>query len=530
MRASTVGGVLAWLLWVLCALVSAVGVYRQDALVAVQFEKLTGPLGIALVHLPVALLWDLLRRVLARWSPLVAGLLAPLLPLLLFALFWVPAVLEPASMPAARSGEVVDRQDIVLITLDTVRADRVGAIGGGPLTPEIDKLAAKGTTFTQAVTTSPVTAPAHASMFTGAEVPQHQLYSNGGRLGPDFPSFVEALRARGYRTGGFVSAHVMDRETRLHQGFHHYDDRWGFVQRMRWLPIAPYLDDGRLPPRRSGADTVDQALRWLYADDAPALLWVHLFDSHGPYAPPSQFQPSAQEMSEARRIDRETMRSTADLNRIGDNARSKVRQQTLLYESSVRWVDALVGRLVGRLRGDPIVIVVGDHGESLGEHDTYFGHGGTLWEEAVRVPMVVRWPGRFDAGDKNTELVSVRAVNRLAMQAAGLEDLAPVSPEPNVLIYTTGQEAVRGLGRAQKDNFKARQMAALRYAGGKLIARGGESVAWYDLMADPQEAMPLPVPEALAADAASLQAIVDAPPPRLSEHQRKRLEQLGYLE
>ena len=530
MRVSTAGGLLAWLLWFGCALLAATIGYRQDALVAVQWEKLTGPLGLAIIHLPVALMWDLLRRITMRWAPTVTGLAAPLLPLGLIAFLWVPALLEPVTMPAGRVAESATGQDIVIITLDTVRADRIGVIGGGSLTPEIDKLAARGTTFTQAVTTSPVTAPAHASMFTGAEVPQHALFANGARLGADFPSVIETLRARGYRTGGFVSAHVLDRESRIHQGFQHYDDRWGFVQRLRWLPFAPYLDDARKPPRRGGAETVDQALRWLYADDAPAVLWVHLFDAHGPYAPPSKFQPSPQALSEARRVDRETMRSVGDLNRIGDNARSKVKQQTLLYDASVGWVDALVGRLVGRLRGDPIVIVVGDHGESLGEHDIYFGHGGTLWEEAIRVPFVVRWPGRFESGAKDDGLVSVRAVARLGLQAGGIDPIAPVTPEPNVLVYTTGQEATRGVGRVEKDNFTARQIAALRYAGGKLLARRGEPVVWYDLAADPQEVQPLPVPEALAGDAASLQGIVEAPPPRLSEHQRKRLELLGYLE
>ena len=530
MRASTVGGVLAWLLWFGCALIAAVTCYRQDALVAIQFEALTGPLGLALLHLPVALVWDLVRRITMRWAPTAAGLVAPLLPLGLLAFLWVPSLLEPATMPAGRVAEPATAQDLVIITLDTVRADRVGAIGGGTLTPEIDKLAARGTTFTQAVTTSPVTAPAHASMFTGAEVPQHGLFANGARLGSDFPSMIESLRARGYRTGGFVSAHVLDRESRIHQGFQHFDDRWGFVQRLRWLPFTPYLDDARAPPRRSGAETVDQALRWLYSDDAPAVLWVHLFDAHGPYAPPSQFQPSPQAMNEARRIDRETMRTVGDLNRIGDNARSKVQQQTLLYDASVGWVDALTGRLVGRLRGDPIVIVVGDHGESLGEHDTYFGHGGTLWEEAIRVPFVVRWPGRFESGEKDNGLVSVRAVARLGLQAAGIDPILPIAPEPNVLVYTTGQEATRGLGRTERDSFKARQVAALRYDGGKLLARGGEAVAWYDLVADPQELLPQPVPEMLLGDAATLAGMVGAPPPRLSEHQRKRLEQLGYLE
>jgi len=525
MRASTVGGVFAWLLWCVCASAAAFGVWRQDALVAVTWEKFSGPVAFALLHLPVAFVWDLFRKVVARWAPVLAGVLAPMLPLLVLG-FWGLGLSQPSTRPAPAQSSVTDRQDIVLVTIDAVRADRVGPERG--LTPQIDAIAGRGTTFRQAITTSPVTAPAHASLLTGLEVDKHQLFANGAVV--KVPTLTESVRGAGFRTGAFVSAHVLDRESRLQAGFQHYDDRWGFLQRMRWLPISPYVDRYKLPPRRSGAETVDQALRWLYADEEPAFLWVHLFDAHGPYAPPSEFQPPVAAVQEARRIDREDMRARGSISDIGWKGKSQLRQQTLMYDSSVRWVDALVGRLVGKLRGDPVVIVVGVHGESLGEHETYFSHGGTVWEEAVRVPMVVRWPGRFETGQQNDELVSTRAVARLVLQAAGVEPIEAVSPEPSVLVYTTGQEAVRGLPPREKENYTARQTAALRYAGGKLVAKGGDPVRWYDLAADPQELTAQPVPEHLAADAASLQSLVDAPPPRLSDHQRRRLEALGYVE
>jgi arylsulfatase A-like enzyme len=173
-------------------------------------------------------------------------------------------------------------------------------------------------------------------------------------------------------------------------------------------------------------------------------------------------------------------------------------------------------------------VVVGDHGESLGEHDEYFTHGSALWEQSVHVPMIVRWPGRLEGGQTSDDLVSVRAAARVALQAAGVESPAPISPEPNVLIYTTGQEPERGVPRRSVE--PERQLAALRYHRGKLLARGGTPAAWFDLAADPGETTPLPVPAALVSDASTLEKLVNAAPPRLTDHQRRRLEALGYLE
>ena len=211
----------------------------------------------------------------------------------------------------------------------------------------------------------------------------------------------------------------------------------------------------------------------------------------------------------------------------------KWREHVLAYRACIAFIDAQVGRLLDALDHSPnkdntIVVLWSDHGWHHGEKEHW--RKSTLWEEAIRVPFVVRWPGRFESGEKDNGLVSVRAVARLGLQAAGIDPILPIAPEPNVLVYTTGQEATRGLGRTERDSFKARQVAALRYDGGKLLARGGEAVAWYDLVADPLELLPQPVPEMLLGDAATLAGMVGAPPPRLSEHQRKRLEQLGYLE
>lgn len=500
-----IGGRMALLLWAVAAVASAVAVWRTDGLVAVGFERFTGPLAFLLLHVPAAAAAELTRRLVARWLPRVASLVAPLVPAALIGLVWMRGLVEEVASPPAAAAKGAAGPDIVLITLDTVRADHVGAIGGGTLTPNLDALGARGTVFTQAITTSPVTAPAHASMLTGLDVPGHQLWEAGVTL--QTPTVVEPLRAAGYRTGAFVAAHALDRETGLHRGFHHYDDRWGIVQRLRWLPGQRSLDAFRLEPRRSGAQTVDQALRWMVQDDTPALMWVHLYDAHGPYRPPSQFQPSAEARAEARRLDREDLRAAGDVRVVGWSARTRVREQSLLYAASVQWVDALVGRLVGRLRGDPIVIVVGDYGESLGEHGYYFSHGGRTWEQIVHVPMIVRWPGRFEGGTRDDGLRSITSVAPLLRQAAGLEPVTALAPERSVLIYTTGADGGRGPDAGPVEGATG-PAAAIRYPGGKLVAHPGEAVVWYDLVADPKETNPLPVPEHLAADRVRLEQVV----------------------
>lgn len=503
-------------LWAVAAGAAAWAVWKTDALVAVGFERFTGPLAFALLHVPAAVMLELARRGAARFLPRAASLLAPLVPAVVIVVVWMPGLVDRSTSPAPRVVGKVSGPDIVLITLDTVRADHVGAISGGELTPHLDHLAGRGAVFTQAITASPLTTPAHATLLTGLEVPDHQLWVNGGTLAGG--TVVEELRAAGYRTGAFVSAHALDRETGVHRGFQHFDDRWGMVQRLRWLPLEGWFYEARLPPRRSGAQTVDQALRWVYQDDSPAFVWVHLYDAHGPYAPPSQFSPSEAAMAEARRLDREDVREASDVSVVGWTGRTRVRQQRLLYAASVSWVDALVGRLVGRLRGEPIVIVVGDHGESLGEHGYYFSHGDRVSEPVIRVPLVVRWPGRYEAGLREPGLVSTRSVAGLLLQAAGIEPVRRPGPELSVLSCTSGQDPTRSRS-GSGDREEPRPTAALRFEGEKLVARQGEPVTWYDLVADPQEEAPQPVPERLVGEAARLEKLVNAPPPRVAEHQ-----------
>jgi choline-sulfatase len=274
------------------------------------------------------------------------------------------------------------RPNVLLVTLDTTRADHIGAYGyRAGQTPNIDALAAAGVLFERAIAAAPVTLPSHVSVFTGRYPFGHGVRNNGTfTLAGDVPTLATALHGVGYRTAAFVSAFVLDRRYGLARGFDDYDDRFGVE-------------------RRAGA-TVSAAEAWLVANaraDRPFFLWVHLYDPHDPYDPPEPFRQAFAAQP---------------------------------YDGEIAYADQNVGRLVSRLRqldptGSTVVAVAGDHGESLGEHGEAT-HAMFLYESALRVPLVVSAPNRLPRGRRVT--APVRAIDL----APTLLALAGVPPLPNV--------------------------------------------------------------------------------------------------
>jgi choline-sulfatase len=250
---------------------------------------------------------------------------------------------------------------VLIVTLDTLRADRLGSYGyAGARTPALDALAARGVRFDDAITVQPLTLPAHASLFTGTFPPWHAVRDNGGfYLDEDQVTLAEVLSDRGYRTGGFVGAFVLDRRWGIAQGFDHYVDDFelGEVE-------GPGMD----AIQRRGAEVVDHALEWLrQPSDQPFFAWVHLYDPHTPYEAPEPFR--------------------SEFPRTLDGA----------YDAEVAYTDAQVGRLLDWLdsagvRDRTLVVVLADHGEMLGEHEE-MTHGFFIYEASVRIPLIVAGPG-----------------------------------------------------------------------------------------------------------------------------------------
>ena len=253
----------------------------------------------------------------------------------------------------------------MLVTLDTVRADHIGSYGYEKAeTPWLDRLAREGLRFAEASAPVPLTLPSHSSLLSGLLPPHHGLRNNGaGSLPEGTATLATFLAGEGYRTGAFVGAFVLDHRFGLARGFEVYDDE---VERD---PAA----GAALEDERPGSAVVDRALAWLgegVRKDAsrPFFLWVHLYDAHAPYAPPSPFRE---------------------------------RHPGRPYDGEIAAVDAQVGRLLQELEsrglaGGTLVAVAADHGEGLGEHGEST-HGLLLYEPTLRVPLLMRAPG-LEAG------------------------------------------------------------------------------------------------------------------------------------
>jgi arylsulfatase A-like enzyme/Tfp pilus assembly protein PilF len=252
--------------------------------------------------------------------------------------------------------------NVLLVSLDTTRADRIGCYGySAAETPNLDALAKHGILFEHCITPSAYTLPSHSSIMTGLYPPHHGIRLNGhAALADAQTTLAERLAANGYRTGAFVGAFVLDGRWGLAQGFQHYDDEFQIGPDQR-------LDLAKV--QRPADQVVDIALQWLQQDSSkPFFAWVHLYDPHTPYQPPEPFR-----------------------------SRFQSGGLSSLYDGEIAFADSQVGRLlefVDRqgLKDNTIVVIVGDHGEGLGSHGED-EHGFFIYDYAVRVPLLMRLPG-----------------------------------------------------------------------------------------------------------------------------------------
>jgi choline-sulfatase len=280
----------------------------------------------------------------------------------LFALCGLVTVIAGAFSYWAIHSRRDPRLNVLLVTIDTLRADHLGSYGyAAAETPAMDALAARGLRFSRATTVAPLTLPAHSSLMTGTFPSYHGVRDNGGfYLGDDEVTLATLLRARGYRTGGFVGAFVLDGRWGIGQGFDRYFDDFD---------LAKYrMDVGLDAVQRSGGDVVSKAMEWLDQDATrPFFGWVHLYEPHAPYDPP------------------ESIRARFPPTMIG------------AYDGEIAAADGYLGRLIDHLaRGGrldrTLVVVLGDHGESLGEHQEE-QHGFFVYDATVRIPLIIAGPG-----------------------------------------------------------------------------------------------------------------------------------------
>ena len=258
--------------------------------------------------------------------------------------------------------------NVVLITIDTLRPDHLGCYGDREArTPEIDRLAATGVVFDNAVTVVPVTLPSHVSIMTGAYPASHGVHNNGAyRLRDGAVTLATILHQRGYRTAAVVAGYPLAARFGLAQGFDTYDDRLP-PERERQIG---YREKPAADVSRAGLAFLDGAGP-SGGTTAPFFLWLHFFDPHAPYAPP---EPYAAEF------------------------------QGRPYDGEIAYADAEVGRVLERVRrpdltAHTLVILMSDHGEGLGEHGEWT-HGVFLYDATLRVPLLMSLPGTLPAGTR----------------------------------------------------------------------------------------------------------------------------------
>jgi choline-sulfatase len=251
--------------------------------------------------------------------------------------------------PAPPVPSISGPRQVVLVTIDTLRADHVGAYGyAAARTPALDRLAREGVRFDRAYATAPITLTSHASLMTGRYPPGHGARHNGMRLDLKTPTLAEAFAAAGYATAGFVAAFPLDRRFGLIKGFQTYGD------------VMPRDARGRAGNERPGRLVVDEALAWLSAHRQDRFfLWVHLFEPHAPYGNPALNRPVM--------------------------AR---------YDDDIAEADAQVARLLdglGERRSQTLIVAAGDHGEAFGEHGE-ISHSIFTYDTTLRVPLLMAGP------------------------------------------------------------------------------------------------------------------------------------------
>src|SRR5712671_7621467 len=270
---------------------------------------------------------------------------------LLLCVFLLVSTHALAATPTTRKPPI----NVILITIDTVRADHLGCYGAKDVqTPTLDALARDGIVFERAISQVPLTWPSHAVILTGLYPFQNGVQDFTGQpLDPRFRSVAQAFKEHGYATGAVVSAFVLDRSWGLARGFDFYDDAFA--------PEAFVNRDIGLVDRRAG-ESVDRALAWLKKNQLrPFFFWLHLYDPHSPYDPPEPFRSQ---------------------------------YQSHLYDGEIAYAGHELGRLLAWLKqtqlyDSSVILFLSDHGESLGEHGEH-EHGFFVYNATVHVPLIVK--------------------------------------------------------------------------------------------------------------------------------------------
>jgi arylsulfatase A-like enzyme/Flp pilus assembly protein TadD len=412
-------------------------------------------------------------------------------------------VLSPALAAAA-----TDKPNVILISLDTVRADRMGFLGSKlGLTPQLDALASQSVVFEHAYSQAPITPVSHATILTGTYPQYHGIRNFGDRLPPTVPFLPDILHGQGYHTGAFVGSIILDPKNGFASGFERGFDVYnaGFHRQKTGERREASM-------QRRGDVTLGYVLEWLgQQKGGPFFLWFHLWDAHDPYNPPEPFRS---------------------------------RFPNAPYNGGIAYVDSIVGKLLDYLRSqglydNSLIAVAADHGESLGEHGE-LTHSIFLYDSTIHVPLLLKLPGNRSAGQRvsaTSSLVDlaptlIDSLGQTPPQSMQGRSLIPLigNPHPeNRSSLATGDHSERSFGWSALVSLRSANQLYVRAPRPEL----------YDLSSDPGSKTNLYTDKRAAAVRLAVQLdsfvkrITEGAPQalqdNLDEKSREKLSALGYV-
>jgi arylsulfatase A-like enzyme len=463
----------------------------------------------------------------------------------------VVATLVVAGILIAVYPRPVSRPSVILISIDSLRPDRLGCYGHDRATsPFLDRFASEGALFETAVSSTSWTLPAHAALFTGLADRVHGCLMDGRWLDGSRVTLAEAFREAGYRTVGFFSGPYLHPAFGFAQGFDGYHDCTSYsretIARLRGRDVDL---DALSHHDVTNPTVLREVTKWLEADpQRPVFLFIHLWDVHYDYIPPepyrTMFDPGYEGPVDGRNVEKILVRPEGWTRRDCDHLRA-------LYDGEIRWTDDTLAALFtvfeqsGLLR-DCVTAITSDHGEAFFEHGTQ-GHRHTLFEEEVRIPLLVRGPGRVPAGIRVAQPVAITDIGPTLLELAGVApfpvaggtSLVPLLEDPTLRWPEKADVSELLVG---DDHVLAIRTPRWKY----LFAMNVRRMMVFDLLNDPGERQRLPedrypmsVPaindllagtlRELHAAAQRLPAIGRRDTPPIQEMTEAQLRSLGYL-
>ena len=361
--------------------------------------------------------------------------------------FLIPALFGLLLVTTTCSGPRIENPNVILITLDTTRADALGIYGNKTVkTPFLDALARNGNYFTQCFSQAPITLPSHASILTGLNPPAHGVRNNSTyRLDEGIQTLPELLRDHGYSTGAFIGSIILLEQYGLGQGFEMYEDDI--------VHYNPTRKSNNTIVTRRAEETMEKAWTWIEKQSDPFFSWIHLYDAHWPYEPPPPFDRA-----------------------YADNP----------YDGEIAYMDLQIGRLMRKLKesgrwDNTLLIVTADHGESFGEHGEKT-HGFFCYDSTTHIPLILSRPlnGRLGSALNHP----VRSID-IAPTILKLVEAKADEPMDGTSLYDLGDRDLYAEAIIPNETYYCAPVSRLRK--GNFSFYKSSELEMYDLEQDPQE-------------------------------------------